>query len=148
MLYGSSPFADRSAQSLGLLPVMTLKSRLIAINTLSAGDAVGYGGTFVADRPMRIGVVSIGYGDGYPRKAPTDTPVLVETPAGMQRTTLKGRVSMDMITIDVTDLQVEVGASVVLWGDGLPADEIAQHCATIAYELFCQVTARVPRQSS
>jgi alanine racemase len=148
MLYGSSPFADRSAQSLGLLPVMTLKSRLIAINTLNAGDAVGYGGTFVADRPMRIGVVSIGYGDGYPRKAPTDTPVLVETPAGMQRTTLKGRVSMDMITIDVTDLQVEVGASVVLWGDGLPADEIAQHCATIAYELFCQVTARVPRQSS
>ena len=148
MLYGSSPFAGRSAQSLGLLPVMTLKSRLIAINTLNAGDAVGYGGTFLADRPMRIGVVSIGYGDGYPRKAPTDTPVLVETAAGMQRTTLKGRVSMDMITIDVTDLQVEVGASVVLWGDGLPADEIAQHCATIAYELFCQVTARVPRQSS
>ena len=93
----------------------------------------------------RIGVVSIGYGDGYPRKAPTDTPVLVETAAGMQRTTLKGRVSMDMITIDVTDLPVDVGASVVLWGDGLPADEIAQHCATIAYELFCQVTARVPR---
>lgn len=145
MLYGSSPFAGRSAQSLGLLPVMTLKSRLIAINTLDAGDAVGYGGTFVADRPMRIGVVSIGYGDGYPRKAPTDTPVLVETAAGMQRTTLKGRVSMDMITIDVTDLPVDVGASVVLWGDGLPADEIAQHCATIAYELFCQVTSRVPR---
>ncbi|MDA0805036.1 MAG: alanine racemase [Proteobacteria bacterium] len=148
MLYGSSPFAARSAQSLDLAPVMTLKSRLIAVNNLNAGDAVGYGGTFVADKPMRIGVVSIGYGDGYPRKAPTGTPVLVETATGKRRTTLVGRVSMDMITIDVTDLQVDVGASVVLWGDGLPADDIAQHCQTIAYELFCQVTARVPRQTS
>jgi alanine racemase len=148
MLYGSSPFAARSAQSLDLAPVMTLKSRLIAVNDLNAGDAVGYGGTFVADKPMRIGVVSIGYGDGYPRKAPTGTPVLVETATGKRRTTLVGRVSMDMITIDVTDLQVDVGASVVLWGDGLPADDIAQHCQTIAYELFCQVTARVPRQTS
>ncbi len=148
MLYGSSPFAARSAQSLDLAPVMTLRSRLIAVNDLNAGDAVGYGGTFVADKPMRIGVVSIGYGDGYPRKAPTGTPVLVETATGKRRTTLVGRVSMDMITIDVTDLQVDVGASVVLWGEGLPADDIAQHCQTIAYELFCQVTARVPRQTS
>lgn len=148
MLYGSSPFAARSAQSLDLAPVMTLKSRLIAVNDLNAGDAVGYGGTFVADKPMRIGVVSIGYGDGYPRKAPTGTPVLVETAKGKQRTTLVGRVSMDMITIDVTDLQVDVGASIVLWGDGLPADDIARHCQTIAYELFCQVTARVPRITS
>ena len=86
--------------------------------------------------------------DGYPRKAPTGTPVLVETAKGKQRTTLVGRVSMDMITIDVTDLQVDVGASIVLWGDGLPADDIARHCQTIAYELFCQLTARVPRITS
>lgn len=145
MLYGSSPFAERSAASIGLKPVMTLRSRLIAINALSKGDAVGYGGTFVASAAMQVGVVSIGYGDGYPRKAPTGTPVLVQTPTGFVRTRLIGRVSMDMITIDVTGLNCAVNAGVVLWGEGLPADEIAAACGTIAYELFCQVTPRVPR---
>lgn len=146
MLYGSSPFATRSASQIGLEPVMTLRSRLIAINEVNEGEAIGYGGTYVANAPMRVGVVSIGYGDGYPRSAPSGTPVLVETSAGPQRTTLIGRVSMDMITIDVTGLELGVGAEVVLWGEGLPADEIAQHCGTIAYELFCQVTPRVPRE--
>ncbi len=145
MLYGSSPFGERSAEGLGLEPVMTLRSRLLAINEIQAGDAVGYGASFVAEKAMRIGVVSIGYGDGYPRKTPNGTPVLVHTHAGMQRVPLVGRVSMDMITVDLTDIDASVGAEVVLWGEGLAADEIAQCCGTIAYELFCQVTARVPR---
>ena len=146
MMYGSSPFAPmRSAKSLGLKPVMTLRSRLISINEVGPGTAVGYGASFVAEKTMKIGTVTIGYGDGYPRKAPSGTPVLVQTSSGMCRTALAGRVSMDMITIDVTDLDVAPGAEVVLWGEGLPADEIALCCGTIAYELFCQVTPRVER---
>ena len=145
MLYGSSPFAQRSAHSLGLKPVMTLRSRLLAINSINKGDTVGYGATFTADRNMRLGIVSIGYGDGYPRKAPTGTPVLVHTQDGPVRSQLVGRVSMDMITIDLTDISAAIDDTVVLWGEGLPADEIAELCGTIAYELFCQVTPRVPR---
>ena len=146
MLYGSSPFAERSAEELGLKPVMTLRSRLIALNEIKKGDTVGYGAAFTAVTAMRLGVVSIGYGDGYPRKAPTGTPVLVSTSAGLVRTRLIGRVSMDMITIDITGLDCALDAEVVLWGEGLPADEIAAACGTIAYELFCQVTLRVPRE--
>ena len=145
MLYGSSPFAERSAHSLGLKPVMTLRSRLLAINSINKGDTVGYGATFTADKAMRLGIVSIGYGDGYPRKAPTGTPVLVHTQDGPVRSQLVGRVSMDMITIDLTDISAAIDDTVVLWGEGLPADEIAELCGTIAYELFCQVTPRVPR---
>ena len=145
MLYGSSPFAQRSAESLELKPVMTLRSRLIAINSINKGDTVGYGATFVADKPMRLGVVSIGYGDGYPRKAPTGTPVLIHTQEGPVRTRLVGRVSMDMITVDLSDVPAAIDDDVILWGEGLPADEIATLCGTIAYELFCQVTPRVPR---
>ncbi len=145
MLYGSSPFAERSAHSLGLKPVMTLRSRLLAINSINQGDTVGYGATFTADKAMRLGIVSIGYGDGYPRKAPTGTPVLVHTQNGPVRSQLVGRVSMDMITIDLTDISAAIDDTVVLWGEGLPADEIAELCGTIAYELFCQVTPRVPR---
>lgn len=154
MLYGSSPLADKSAKELDLRPVMTLRSRVIAINSVQPGDPVGYGQAFVAHKPMRIGVVSIGYGDGYPRQAPTGTPVLVWC-GDWQRVTLVGRVSMDMITVDLTGVRlaeeeageggVRVGAEVVLWGAGLPAEEVAGECGTISYELFCQVTPRVPR---
>lgn len=142
MLYGASPFADRTAEELGLRPVMTLTSRLIAIRTLKRGEPVGYGGSWVAPQDTRIGVVAVGYGDGYPRHARNGTPVLV----GGHRVPLVGRVSMDMITVDLGQLPVSIGESCVLWGEGLPADEVAAHAGTISYELFCKVTARVRRE--
>lgn len=142
MLYGCSPFAERTAEELGLRPVMTLTSRLIAVRTLKKGEPVGYGATWVAERDTRIGVVAIGYGDGYPRHARNGTPVLVEGHC----VPLVGRVSMDMITVDLGSLPVGVGASCVLWGDGLSADVVAAHAGTISYELFCKVTSRVMRE--
>jgi alanine racemase len=141
MLYGSSPFADQTAESLGLRPVMTLSSRLIAVRPLKAGEPVGYGATWSTSVDTRIGVVGIGYGDGYPRHAPSGTPVLVNG----QRVPLVGRVSMDMITVDLGSLPAEPGDPCVLWGAGLPADEVAAHAGTLSYELFCKVTARVRR---
>ncbi len=141
MLYGGSPFADQSAASLGLRAAMTLSSEIIGVQTLAAGERVGYAGTFVADRPMRVGVVACGYADGYPRHAPTGTPVLV----GGVRTRLVGRVSMDMIAVDLTDLrEARVGSPVVLWGEDLPADEVAAAAGTISYELLCALAPRVP----
>ena len=141
MLYGSSPFAEESAQALGLRPAMTLRSQLIATHDLAAGDSVGYGALFQARDAMRIGVVACGYADGYPRHAPTGTPVLV---AGA-RTRLIGRVSMDMLCVDLTGLpQAQVGAPVVLWGDDLPVEEVAHAAGTISYELLCALAARVP----
>lgn len=141
MLYGASPFPDQSAASLDLKPVMTLTSRIIAVQQLRAGDAVGYGATFVAPRPMRIGVVACGYADGYPRHAGNGTPVLVE---GV-RTGTVGRVSMDMLCVDITDVQrAGVGSSVTLWGEGMPADEVAAAAGTVSYQLFCALAARVP----
>jgi alanine racemase len=140
MLYGSSPLHTESAESLGLETVMTLKSRLIAVHSLAKGDAVGYGEDWVCPVDMRVGVVACGYGDGYPRHAKQGTPVLVSG----QRATLIGRVSMDMITVDLRGIDAKQGDEVVLWGDGLPADEVAATVGTIAYELFCHVTARVP----
>ena len=142
MLYGGSPFPDRTAEELGLRPVMTLNSRLIAMRTLKRGEPVGYGGTWVAQQDTRIGVVAVGYGDGYPRHARNGTPVLV----GGHRVPLVGRVSMDMITVDLGQLPLAIGESCVLWGEGLPADEVAAHAGTISYELFCKVTARVRRE--
>ena len=140
MLYGATPFADRSAAALGLLPAMTLRSRLIGVQTLRAGDGVGYGATFTATGPMRIGVVACGYADGYPRHAPNGTPVIVEG----RRVPLAGRVSMDMLTVDLTDVpQAGVGSKVVLWGEGLPVDEVAAAAGTIGYELLCAVAPRV-----
>lgn len=141
-LYGSSPFADRAAAEFDLRPVMTLRARVISVFTVPAGERVGYGASWRAERSTRIAVVSIGYGDGYPRHAPTGTPVLI---AG-QRYELVGRVSMDMITVRVDD-RVSVGDEVVLWGQGLPVDEIASAAGTISYELFCRLTARVRRPS-
>ncbi len=141
MLYGGSPFADQSAESLGLKPVMTLRSRILAVQTLAVGESVGYGGTFVADRPMRVGIVACGYADGYPRHAATGTPIVV---AG-QRTRTLGRVSMDMLAADLTDLlHAGVDSPVLLWGEGLSADEVASAAGTISYELFCALARRVP----
>ncbi|MBN8281916.1 alanine racemase [Zoogloea sp.] len=142
MLYGGSPMPDMSsAEDLGLKPVMTLSSEIIAVQALAAGERVGYGGTFEAPGPMRIGVVACGYADGYPRHAPTGTPILV----GGRRTRTLGRVSMDMLACDLTHLEeAGVGSPVTLWGRGLAADEVATAAGTISYELFCALAARVP----
>jgi len=146
MLYGSSPLSNQSAAELGLLPVMTLSARLLAINTVAAGEHIGYGATFRCEQETRVGVVSIGYGDGYPRAVGSGTPVLVKASGGVQRSRLLGRVSMDLITIDLSDIAgVRVGDEVTLWGEGLPVDEIARAAGTIAYELLCKVTQRIPR---
>jgi alanine racemase len=141
MLYGATPFAYDSAETLGLVPVMTLRSELIAVQELKAGDAVGYGAAHVATRPQRIGVVACGYADGYPRHAPNGTPVLV---CG-KKSHIAGRVSMDMITVDLTDVpEARVGSPVVLWGEGLPVDDVAGAASTVGYELLCAVAPRVP----
>jgi alanine racemase len=141
MLYGASPFADTSAQQLGLRPVMTLSSEIISVRELKAGDRVGYAGLFQADRAMRIGTVACGYADGYPRTAPTGTPILVKG----KRTQTLGRVSMDMLAVDLSELtDAGVGSRVTLWGEGLPVEEVASAAGTISYELMCALTARVP----
>lgn len=140
MLYGASPFAGGEARADGLRPVMTLESRLIAVNHFHKGARIGYSGTWICPEPMPVGVVAAGYGDGYPRHAPSGTPVLVDG----HRVPLIGRVSMDMITVDLRRRpEARPGDPVTLWGRGLPADEIARAAGTIAYELFCQVTGRV-----
>lgn len=145
-LYGGSPFADQDAARFGLLPAMTLSSKIIGVQSLSPGESVGYGYRFTADRPMRIGVVACGYADGFPRHAPNGTPVSV---AGM-RTRLIGRVSMDMLTVDLSDLpQAGLGSPVVLWGkDGPSVDEVARASGTIGYELLCAIAQRVRVLSS
>ncbi|MDO8413221.1 MAG: alanine racemase [Gallionellaceae bacterium] len=141
MLYGASPFAETSAQQLGLQPVMTLHSEIISVRELKAGDYIGYGGQFRAETTMRVGVVACGYADGYPRHAQTGTPVLVQG----QRTRMLGRVSMDMLTVDLSAMPTAaVGNRVTLWGDGLPVEEVAHAAGTISYELLCALTARVP----
>jgi len=141
MLYGISPFLNETGADRRLRPVMTLRSELIAINSCQTGDAIGYGGTWICPGDMSVGVVAMGYGDGYPRHAPAGTPVLVN---GVE-VPLIGRVSMDMISVDLRELSdVQVGDEVVLWGEGLPAEIVAHAAGTIAYELFCNVTARVP----
>jgi alanine racemase len=145
MLYGASPMIGLPAQELDLKPVMTLTSELIAVNPRRKGEAIGYGGDWRCPEDMPVGVVAIGYGDGYPRHAPPGTPVLIH---GV-RVPIVGRVSMDMVTVDLRDLpDAKVGDPVVLWGNGLPVEEIAEHCGTISYELLCRVAARVPRIES
>ncbi|MDR3391544.1 MAG: alanine racemase [Sulfuriferula sp.] len=140
-LYGASPFAEMTAEAFDLRPVMTLYSRIIAVQTLIAGNALGYGRTWIADRPTRIGVVACGYADGYPRHAPTGTPIMVD---GRITRTL-GRVSMDMLFVDLTDLpEANVGSPVVLWGTGLPVEMVAEAAGTISYELLCARAQRVP----
>ncbi|GAB4405465.1 MAG: alanine racemase [Rhodoferax sp.] len=150
-LYGSAPDHPlRTAADWGLQPTLTLESKLIAVQALSAGDSVGYGSTFIAPHDMPVGVVACGYADGYPRVAPTGTPVLV----GGVPTRTVGRVSMDMITVDLTPLAQSgqtfgVGTEVTLWGCAsngsvLPIDAVAQSAGTLAYELMCALAARVP----
>jgi alanine racemase len=139
MLYGGTP-GGKSAEAFGLQPTMTLSSELIAVQDIGPGDYVGYGSRFKAEQSMRIGVVACGYADGYPRHAPIDTPVLVD---GV-RTRIVGRVSMDMLTVDLSTLpQARVGSKVVLWGEGLPIDEVAAAAGTIGYELMCALAPRV-----
>ncbi|MDP3842941.1 MAG: alanine racemase [Oxalobacteraceae bacterium] len=139
MLYGGTP-GGKSAAEFGLLPAMTLQSEIIGTQDIAAGDVVGYGSRFCAEGPMKIGVVACGYADGYPRHAPNGTPIIVD---GV-RTRIVGRVSMDMITVDLTEVPgAHVGSSVTLWGQSLPIDEVAQAAGTIGYELMCALAARV-----
>jgi len=145
--YGSAPdFPANDIAHWGLQPAMTLHSQLIAVQALQNGDTVGYGSTFSAPQPMRIGIVACGYADGYPRHAGTGTPVLVE---GVRCSTV-GRVSMDMLAVDLTPVpQARTGSEVTLWGHGprgsvLPIDEVAHAAGTIGYELMCALAARVP----
>lgn len=143
MLYGSSPLTGRNASELGLRPVMTLHARLMAVRRQRQGDRIGYGGTYSCPQDMDVGFAAIGYGDGYPRHAPTGTPVLV---AG-RRASLVGRVSMDSIALDLRTVPgTAVGDQVILWGRGLPVEEIAEWAGTISYELFCGVTVRVRKE--
>lgn len=139
MLYGGASSAA-PAQSFGLLPAMTLNSEIIGIQDIVSGDAVGYGSRFVADRPMKIGIVACGYADGYPRHAPNGTPVIVD---GI-RTRILGCVSMDMIMVDLTTIPAaRVGSAATLWGDTLPIDEVANAAGTVGYELMCALASRV-----
>lgn len=140
MLFGASPFPGTTGKEYGLETVMTLKSKLIAIKDLHKGDAVGYGGLWICPRPMRLGVIAIGYGDGYPRQAQAQTPVLIQE----SRVPLIGRVSMDMITVDLTNCShAKMGDSVELWGSHIAIEEIADHASTIPYILLCGITQRV-----
>ncbi|OWW20271.1 alanine racemase [Noviherbaspirillum denitrificans] len=139
MLYGGTP-GGRSAEAFGLKPAMSLESEIIGIQHIAAGEAVGYGSRFIAAKPMTIGVVACGYADGYPRHAPNGTPIMVDG----HRTGLAGRVSMDMITVDLTDIpSARVGSKVELWGNKLPIDEVATAAGTIGYELMCALAPRV-----
>ena len=140
ILYGLSTVPGKTGADLGFSPCMTLSTRLIAVKHIPAGAAVGYGGSFIAPAAMRIGIAAIGYGDGYPRHASSGAPVLVD---GALAHTV-GRVSMDLLTIDVSHLeQARVGSNVTLWGQDLPVETIAQCAGTISYELTCGVTRRV-----
>jgi alanine racemase len=151
MVYGGAPdHPQHTAAQWQLQPTMTLRSQLIAVQQLAGGDSVGYGNTFVAEGPLRIGVVACGYADGYPRHAASGTPVLVD---GV-RTRTVGRVSMDMITVDLTPLpQAAPGSEVTLWGRGprggvLPIDEVAHAAGTVSYELMCALAPRVPTRAA
>ncbi len=140
-LYGASPFGDAPASDFGLKPVMTLTSTVLTVRRVGRGERVGYGGAWTAERESQIAILAAGYGDGVPRSFAPGTPVLIRG----QRVPLVGRVSMDMIAVDVTGLAgVEVGTAAVLWGEGLPVEEVARHAGTIAYELLCSVSQRVP----
>ena len=142
VLYGASPSGQwRDVATSGLKPVMTLNSEIIGIQNLKAGDTVGYGSLYKATGEQRIGVVACGYADGYPRQAPTGTPVMVD---GV-RTQLVGRVSMDMLTVDLTPCpQAGIGSSVELWGDNIKIDDVAAPSGTVGYELMCALAPRVP----
>lgn len=140
MLYGISPILNKTGKDHNLRPVMTLKSKIIALHDYKRHDPIGYGGIWKCPEDMRIGVAAIGYGDGYPRHAQNGTPVLVNG----KSCSLVGRVSMDMITIDLRNCkEARVGDDVILWGNGLPAEVVAKCADTIAYEILCNVSQRV-----
>jgi alanine racemase len=142
MLYGASPFEERTAADLGLMPAMTFTTRLIAVRNVAAGEAIGYNGVWRAKRRSRIAVAAVGYGDGYPRCMHPGAPALING----REVSIVGRVSMDMTMLDATDLpDPEVGDEVTLWGRGLPAERVAPFADTISYELFCRITERVTR---
>ena len=142
MLYGGSPMIGHLGPELGLRPVMTLQAELTSVRTLASGESVGYGASWRASAPTRMGIVAIGYGDGYPRHAGTGTPAWVNG----RRICLIGRVSMDMLAVDLTGApDAQPGDKVELWGRNVSVDEIARHAGTIGYELLTGVTARVPR---
>ena len=142
MLYGASPVQGKTAALLRLKPVMTLTAKLLSIKSVSKGERVGYGGTWVAPRDTKLGIVSCGYGDGYPRVVDGKACVLIHG----SRARLCGRVSMDVLSVDVSDIEeANIGDDVILWGEGLPVDEVAAWANTIPYELLCKVTSRVPR---
>lgn len=144
MLYGGSPFGSLSAAELDLKPVMTLQTQISATHHYRQGERIGYAGTFACPEDMPVGVAVIGYGDGYPRHAPTGTPVLV----GGRRVALIGRVSMDSISLDLRQAPgARPGDEVILWGQGLPVEEIAQSAGTISYDLLCALGTRVRRES-
>ena len=141
-LYGVSPFAEQTGADLGLVPAMRLASTVIAVRDVSRDETVGYGGVWRAVRDSRVAIVAAGYGDGLPRSLPNGTPVLVRG----RRAALVGRVSMDMIAVDVTDHPtVLVGDPVTLWGPELPVEQVAGWAGTVSYELLCAVAERVPR---
>ena len=143
LLYGVSPFPSGNGADLGLHPAMTLQTEVIAVKIVKSGETVGYGGSWRAERDTRMAVVAAGYGDGYPRSTPSGAPVLVNG----RRAPLIGRVSMDMVTVDVTDLPaVGTGDPVVLWGGGVPVEEVARRAGTIPYELICGVSQRVQHE--
>lgn len=136
MLYGSSPFEETHASTNNLIPVMTLQSKIIAVKEIAANEPIGYGAHFITHKPMRLGIVAMGYADGYPRQAPSNTPVLVNN----IKTRLVGRVSMDMLMIDITDIpSAGLGSHVELWGKNILANDIATLANTISYQLFCNV---------
>ena len=141
MLYGISPIIGQSALDLDLKPVMTLKSQLISVKSMPSGSSIGYGGTYTLVADSRIGIVACGYGDGYPRHATNGTPVLLN---GML-VPLIGRVSMDMLVVDLGELHANVGDEVILWGPDNPIEEVAKAAGTIAYELCCGILPRVER---
>jgi alanine racemase len=142
MLYGASPFADQSVHDLGLKPVMTFTAEIIALNHIQAGEHVGYGSTFTADKDMDLAIVSIGYGDGYPRAFPKQNYVSING----QATRVIGRVAMDMIAIDVTGMDAPLGTEVELWGKNRLVDDVAAANGTIGYELLCRLSARPIRK--
>ncbi|MDX2346745.1 MAG: alanine racemase [Legionella sp.] len=144
MLYGVSPFFDQDGTSIGLKPVMQLISKITAIHDILPGETVGYGATWQAERPSKIAVVAVGYGDGYPRHIAPNTPVYIEN----QFVPIVGRVSMDMLMIDITDFkEITIGNRVELWGANLPVERIARAAGTIGYELLTQISPRVRAQA-
>ncbi|MGE8572470.1 MAG: alanine racemase [Acinetobacter amyesii] len=142
MLYGATPFADRSVEALDLKPVMTFTAEVIALNTIQAGESVGYGSTFVAEQEMDLAIVSIGYGDGYPRAFPKQNYVSIQG----KKTRVIGRVAMDMIAIDITGINAPIGTEVELWGKDRLVDDVAEANGTIGYELLCRMSARPVRK--